>query len=217
MFGCLGRIVMLGVLLVVGLVLWLFRDPLLEQVRSRFGEEPTPMTAAEIADQATRKIERLVSGDAGETTTLSEEEVQALLDERLRTFLPEYVLDPAVKLEGANVILSARLPVDQVPELAQELGPAASFLPDTASVTARGQIVPFDSRYVALAFDDVSVAKVPVPKRYIPRLVSKLRREQVDGLPPDALAMPLPSGVRTLYIRDGAVVLVASGARTPAR
>ena len=216
MFGCLGKLIALALVLVVAVALWIFREPLLERARGAFGREEAPPTSLELADRATGKIERLVGGES-RMISLSEEEVQALLQNRLRTFLPTYVLEPSIELDGERVVMSARLPVDEVPQLRDELGPAAGFLPDTTAVSASGHVIPYDETHVALAFDEMSVARVPLPKRMIPNVVARLRRSPQPDLPPDALALPLPAGVRAAYVRADSLVLVAGEPRAPTR
>ena len=212
MFGCLARIFAVLVFIVLLGIAWMFREPLADRARAFFGqEEAAPPSSIELADAATRKIELLVAGEPGSTVSLSEAEVQALMENRLSPFVPAYVLDPSVELDGDQVVMTARVPVDQLPQIQDELGEAARFLPDTTEITAHGKLLPLSDSRIALAVDKMSVASIPLPDRLIPRLVARLRRGRpIPGLPADALALPLPPGVASAYVRNDSLTLVAA-------
>ena len=217
MFGCLARIFVVLVFLVLLGIAWMFREPLADRARDFFGrEEAGQPSSLELADAATRKLERLVAGEPGSSVSLSEAEVQALMENRLSPFVPAYVLDPAVELDGDQVVMTARVPVDQLPQIEDELGEAARFLPDTTEIVAHGKLLPLSESRIALGIDRMSVAGIPLPDRFIPRLVARLRRqESIAGLPADALALPLPPGVGSAYVRNDSLTLVAAPRRAP--
>jgi hypothetical protein len=50
---------------------------------------------------------------------------------------------------------------------------------------------------------------VPIPPRLVPEILKALGRTETAGLPPDALAVPLPRGLRAAYVRSDTLVLVA--------
>jgi hypothetical protein len=50
---------------------------------------------------------------------------------------------------------------------------------------------------------------VPLPSRTIPGILRALGRVHREGLPPDALAVPLPGGLASAYVEEDSLVLVA--------
>lgn len=207
--GCLRRL--FGLVLVAGLVVvaWHYRDALSAAWRGLRGAPSLPAgPSAELAEVAEAKLARLANGQVSGHVALSEAEVQSLVQYRLAQFLPPYVLSPKVRLQDGRVHLEVRVPVERLPRLA-ELGEVVSFLPDTADVTAVAQILPFDSGRVALAVDQVRAEKIPLPDRLIPGMLKHLGRTSLPGLAPDAMAVPLPPGAVTAYVRGDSLVFLA--------
>lgn len=208
MFGCMRRIVFVAVLALLAGVGWMMRDTVRDRVAGWFGRPEAEMTEDELAVRAEGKLDALASGDAREPVAFSELEAQALVRRRMGPALPGFVHDPTVDFETGTLRLSARVPVDQVPQVA-ELGEAAMFLPDTADVVTRASLIPLTPGHAALAVDEISIARVPIPKRLIPRLIGRLRGAIGDsGGPADAVPFTLPPGVGSAYIRGDSLILV---------
>ena len=57
--------------------------------------------------------------------------------------------------------------------------------------------------------EGIEVAGLPLPRRMVPAVLERLGREDEEGLPADALAVPLPPAVEAAYVRGDSLVLVA--------
>ena len=163
------------------------------------------IASAEIADRADDKLQQLKNGDA-ETIGLSGIELESLLKFRFVQLLPAFVESPRILVQNDKINVQTRIPVENLPSLS-ELGEAAAFLPDTTEVNVTGGILPLDSGRVAIQIEDVRAARIPLPSRMIPRALARLGRSNEPGLPKDALALPLPGGATSAYVRGDSLFL----------
>lgn len=208
--GCMKKVVLLVVLVVLLGGAWLFRDRLLTMLpgfgpAAEDGEQPT----LALAEAAGEKLDALRTG-AESRTALSAIELESLLLFRYRGVLPGFMDSTQIDLVQDQLQLRARVPVDKLPTV-EGLAEAAAFLPDTAELTVTGRLLPLESGRVAFAVDQVSAARFPLPSRLVPGALSRLGRVDEPGLPPDAMALPLPSGVTSAYIRRDSLVLISGG------
>lgn len=206
---CLGRLLMLVLLLVGAGAAWLYRGRIEQKLREVTGRETqVEAPSAELAAQAQGKIERLRAGSESRVA-LSGVELESLLRHRHAGLLPGFIGDPQIEIDDDRLRLRSRVPTERLPSL-DFLGAAADFLPDTAAVEIVGRLLPLDERRAAFAVDGLQLAEVPIPDRVVPGLLERLGRTEEPGLPADALAVPLPPGTRAVYVRGDSLVLVAA-------
>jgi hypothetical protein len=212
--GCLKSLVGLVLVGVLAVFLFLNRDRITSAWQDlRGGKEATELgPSPELAELASGKLGQLHAGEI-EVVALSESEIQSLLQYKYQQLLPAFVDSPRVQLDGGKIVVQARVPVERLPQLG-ELGEAAAFLPDTTEIGVTGQVLPLRDGRVALAVDQVRAARIPLPKRLVPGALRKLGRKEEPGLPPDALALPLPPGADAAYVRGDSLVFLKNG-RTP--
>jgi hypothetical protein len=212
--GCLKSLVGLVLVGVLAVFLFLNRDRITSAWQDlRGGKEATELgPSPELAELASDKLGQLHAGEI-EVVALSETEIQSLLQYKYQQLLPAFVDSPRVQLDGGKIVVQARVPVERLPQLG-ELGEAAAFLPDTTEIGVIGQVLPLRDGRVALAVDQVRAARIPLPKRLVPGALRKLGRKEEPGLPPDALALPLPPGADAAYVRGDSLVFLKNG-RTP--
>lgn len=206
LMGCVGRTLMLAVILLAVGVGWLNRDELGAAWDRWTGGEGR--ASPELAAQADEKLASLGAEGGAERVALAEDELQSLIDYRWGGFLPADVVDPRVAVSEGRVTLEGSVATARFGEIA-ELREILSFLPDTASLRAVGSFVPLDSGHVGLEVHELGAAGIPVPKRLIPTVLGKFRRGDVGGLGPNALAVPLPPGVRAVYVSGDSLVFLA--------
>jgi hypothetical protein len=206
--GCIRRTVVF-VVLVAGLAAgWMFRDRLHTAWLDIRGIRETEIVATpELAGSAQAKIDALQDGSAARVA-LSAAELQSLLVYRYQGALPGFLGAPAIELRDDGMQLRVRVPIDKLPNV-EGLGEAAAFLPDTTELTVAGRLLPLDTGRVAFAVDDVSAQRFPLPARLVPGALERLGRTDEPGLPPDAIALPLPPGVAAAYVRRDSLVLLA--------
>jgi len=200
---------LLAVLVALGSVAYLNRDRIFGMIGSIRRASAVEETGAseELAQRAGMKLDDLESGREP-LVALSGNELQSLLTYRFPQLLPPFVDSPTIELKDDRILVTARVPIENMPNLS-ELGDAAGFLPDTTEVGMTGSILPLDSGRVALAVDDVSASRIPLPDRLIPGALRRLGRKDEPGLPRDALAVPLPPGATAAYVRGDSLYLLA--------
>jgi hypothetical protein len=206
--GCLRRGIALLLLLLVLAGAWIFRD----RIRTAWNEwrgtgETVEAPSAELAAGAEDKLDSLRDGSAP-SVSLSAIELESLLLYRYRGVLPAFLDSPQVQLDGDQLRLRARVPIDKLPRV-DGLSDAAAFLPDTTELSVAGKLLPLDSGRVGFGIDDVSAAGVPLPDRFISGALARLGRRDEAGLPDDAIAVNLPTGAGAAYIRRDSLVLLA--------
>ena len=105
--------------------------------------------------------------------------------------------------------MTARVAVEAFPGL-PTLDGVLGFLPDTVSISIEGALAPLEEEWVALIVHGVYAAFIPVPlpDGMTPRILTALGRRGRAELPEDALAFPLPDGVRTAYVLRDRLILV---------
>lgn len=207
--GCLIRSIFTAALVVVIAVFaFLNRERLQTAWQNIRGEKEQVQLgpSAELAESANGKIAELKSGKS-DRVALSEMELQSLLQYKYRELLPAFVDSPQVALNGSQIEVKARVPVDRLPQI-NELGEAAGFLPDTTELSVRGELLPLQNRRVALAVDQVRAARIPLPQRLVHGALQKLGRKDEPGLPPDALAIRLPPGADAAYVRNDSLIFM---------
>jgi hypothetical protein len=220
----IGRLFKLAFAVAILAALYVFfrpeADGLLDAVRDRWNVLRRDTAAAQIVDQeavsprvaeaAERRIGRLGTESRRESFTTNE--LQSLLEHRYGPTLPEYVSAPRIALHQDEVTVSVRLPVAKLPR-ADELGQIIELLPDTTDLEMRGSVLPFDDGYIAFTVDAITAHRIPLPSRFIPALLDMFGREDVAGLPADAIRIPLPDGARSAYVRSDSLVVLSTGNR----
>lgn len=206
--GCVRRLAVLLVLVALLGAAWLFRDRLRLAWNDIRGLHESALVATpELADRAHEKIEALRNGSTARVA-LSAVELESLVLYRYEGALPGFLGSPRIELEDDGLRLRVRLPVDKLPNV-EALGEAAAFLPDTADLTVSGRLLPLDTGRVALAVDEVTAQRIPLPGRLVPGALERIGRRDEAGLPPNAIALPLPPGVAAAYVRRDSLVLLA--------
>ena len=166
--------------------------------------QPSP----EIADSTLDRFERFRRGEGEDRLALGATELSSVLRYSLPGLVPPGVSDPAVFLEDGRVRIRARVALDALPRR-PELDQIMEILPDTVLLEMVGTLVPLDQAFLALRVDRVEASGVPIPQRMVADLLAGLGREGPPSLPSDALAVPIPDGVRSVVVQSDSLVLVA--------
>ena len=109
-------------------------------------------------------------------------------------------------MDAEDLFLRARVAVEAFPDL-PALDEVMGLLPDTVTIEMRARLVPFSDNFAALTVRRVEASRVPLPSRMIPGILGSLGRVDRDGLPSDAIAVPLPSGASNAWVEESALVL----------
>lgn len=206
--GCLGKIAGLVILLGLGAVLWLWGPDLVQRARSGNPLPAGPAPSPELAESTLDRFEALRGGEGDGLLRLGDAELTSVVRFALPGLLPQGMDEPTVTLRDGRVVISADVAVASFPEL-PSLDDVIGLLPDTVRLQFRGTIAPFDEERVALFVDQVEASRIPLPDRYVPRILEALGRPRVRDLAADAVAIPIPEGLEAIYVLRDSMILVA--------
>ena len=164
--------------------------------------------SAELADATLDRFERFRRGGSGDHLSLSGPELSSVVRYSLPGIVPPGVADPTVELVSGRVRLKARVATSAFPRLPR-LDQIIGMLPDTVLIEIEGSLVPQDQATMALLVDKVQAAHVPIPKSMVAEVLKALGRQPSPTLPSDALPVPIPDGVKSVYVQRDSLVLVA--------
>lgn len=167
-----------------------------------------PEPSAELADSTLDRFERFRAGGGPDRLALGGRELTSVVRFALPGLVPPGVNEPLVELEGSRVRLSARVALGAFPRLPR-LDEVVGVLPDTVAVLLEGPLVAYDEGRLALMVDRVEAAHLPLPRRMVGDVIAGFRQGAFPGLPEDAIAVPVPNGIKAVYVRRDSLVLVA--------
>lgn len=194
--GCLGLLVLLA----AG---WLYRDVIIDQVRSWRHQGDVRESVGHPSERGVRsardKVDSL-NGWRADSVVLTATEMASLigagLDARFRSQVDSLTLrlgDGRIQVEGS--IRTAGLPRDQ-------LGPLGDMVGDRVHLSAAGTVTMAGPGTAEWNLDRLILGSFPFPKDVIPRLL-----ESVTGSRSRALTVSLPAGVRGIQVRPGGVTI----------
>lgn len=214
MFGCLrsilGNIVTLVALLAAAYAGWLWGPAVFPRVQEWLGipvrpVEAPPSATQELADSVVGKVQAFRERGEGQIT-LGGREITSVIRYAVPGLLPPGIKEPTIALRDGRMHLTARVIRTDFPDL-PDLGPILGILPDTLNVELQASLMPFGEEESALLVHSLEASRIPIPRRLIPDVLRAMGRSDRPGLPPEALAIPLPSGLSAAYIVSDSLVL----------
>jgi hypothetical protein len=133
-------------------------------------------------------------------------EVTSVLRYSVPGLIPSGIQDPKVSLQNGRVHLSAEVVLGAFPAL-PDLGPILGILPDTLEVELEASLMPFGPEESALLVHSLEASRIPIPQRLIPEILRAVGRVDRPGLPPEAMAVPLPAGFASAYILTDSLII----------
>jgi len=164
-----------------------------------------PVPSQALADSVLEEVQDFRREGQGQLA-LGGREVTSVLRYSLPGLIPVGISDPEVRFGDGRVHLAARVVLRDFPDL-PDLGPILGILPDTLDVVLHASLVPFGEEESALLIHDLEASRIPIPRRLIPEILRAVGRVDRPGLPPEALAVPLPSGLASAYILTDSLIL----------
>jgi hypothetical protein len=210
MKSILGKVLILMALVVAAYVGWLWGPAVFPRVQDWVGMSPPevpagPAPSAELADSVLTRVQDFREGGDGQMA-LSGREVTSVIRYSLPGLIPPGIRDPEVSFEEGRVHLSAQVVMGAFPRL-PDLGPILGILPDTLNVELEASLMPFGQEESALLIHGVRASRIPIPRRLIPEILRAMGRVDRPGLPPEAMAVPLPTGLGAAYIQTDSLII----------
>lgn len=206
---CLGRLVMLMVLLLLLAAGWLYRDELTRWVRGRLNPASAAARAghpsAQALQAATRKADSLLRFRP-DSILLSPNEMASIIASGAR-FLPAGALDSlSVELGDRTIRIRALVRTKALPPKLLDFIPVK---PDSLEeVIASGTLTPVRAGVAELALTRVLVRGLPVPSELVARMVGRITGRSDDG----RLEIVMPSTISGFRVRQTGVAVYRSGA-----
>ncbi|HET7233498.1 MAG TPA: hypothetical protein VFJ16_26035 [Longimicrobium sp.] len=189
----------LGTLLFVG---YKFRDRIPGPWQDKAAAEM--VVSQEAAQSAEEKLARMRG--SRDTVHLSDVEFTSYLRYRFKDQLTDQLDAPTVQFTGDTLTLNGRLPTDRLPDT-RDVRAIRDFLPDTADVKVRGQLRTLGPGRGAIRIENVSVAKVPVPREVYMTALRRAGAGTEPGLGRDEYPFRLPPGVGSARVEGGELIL----------
>ena len=171
------------------------------------GSDAKPSVA--ISDLTLDRFEKLRWGELSGGLELSGVEVSSVARYAVPGIIPSGIIEPTVELEEGQLRLSALAVIDQFPGL-PSIDEIVGLLPDTITIEMQGSIVPLNRDHVSLIVEKLWMAKIPIPSRLIPSILTGLGRRGARSLPRDALLIPKPPGIQSVLVSGGSLILLAN-------
>ena len=166
--------------------------------------QPTP----ELAERTLDLFEKFRAGEIGDRLMLGGTELSAVVRHSLPGMIPRGVSQLTIEFKRGQVHVSARVAVEAFPNLPR-FDDIIGLLPDTILLEIRGSLVPLDQGHMALLVDRVQAARIPLPTRFVAEVLSAFGRSRPSSLPDDALEVPLPDGLRSVFVQRDSLVMLA--------
>ena len=173
-------------------------------------EDAQPSMA--LSDLTMDRFEKLRWGELGAKLVLGSLEVSSIARYAVPGIIPPGLLELRVEFEEELVRLSALVVVEEFPGL-PKLDEIIGLLPDTMAVEMQGIITPLDQGHFALIVNGLWMAQIPIPSSLIPPVLTTFGREGRRALPRNALLIPKPGVIESVFVRSDSLFLFSSPER----
>jgi hypothetical protein len=208
--GCIGRSLLIVLVAIVAVIGWHNRYRLVEAWDRSRGREV--VVSPELAALADEKLATLAGAEGERRVALTGPEIQSLIEYRWGGLLPQDVGSPRVGLSQGRVTLEARVATARFGR-ATELRDIMAFLPDTTGLRAVASFLPMETGHVGLEVHEMAASSIPIPQRLIPGILAQFPGGGEPGLPANAVAIPLPPGISTIFVSGDSMVFIANRTR----
>jgi hypothetical protein len=121
--------------------------------------------------------------------------------------LPEASQNIEAAVIADRLAVRAVVPLKEI-GASRVLGPLAAILSERDSIQFSGTLRVAQAELGEYRVRDLRVAQLRVPSGLIPRVLRQIDHgDRPPGIPPDALALPVPVVVREIRIADGLITL----------
>ncbi|HEY0970608.1 MAG TPA: hypothetical protein VGE02_06495 [Gemmatimonadales bacterium] len=213
MFGCLGRIGCLALVLVIGAAAWFTRDrwyPVLAGERvvavdpSSTAWEPVTPAAGGRGQEVVR---RLAEARGPSAVALGPAEAASYVLAGVLRDLPQSASGLEASITGDRLYLRASIALGDLG--GDVLGPLAGMVSERETLMLGGTIDMVRPGLAQFRVAEVRVRDFSLPSRVIPRLLDRLRgsRALPEGVADDGIPLELPGNVADVRVSRGRVTL----------
>lgn len=223
MFGCIGRLGCLFVVLVLGAVGYLTRGIWMPMVG--MGERPAPTSALEgqwepvtpaRAARARTSIERLGRPSGPVFASLTGAELASYVLDQVGRSLTEGADSVRATVIGDRMLVRGNVPLRALGG-SGILGPLAGMLGDKEPLELSGRFRVVRPGLGEVEVDQIRLRDIPIPRAILPRVVRQLSRAPgTEGISPTGLPVRIPEYLGDVRIANGRITLyrtVAEGGR----
>ena len=214
--GCLSLVFLILVIVAIAYAGWRYGGGVFPGMETLLGGGATEEVAGEpqpseaIADAALDRYQELLRSPKGTEAMFSGVEVTSMIRFSFPGLLPQGLAQPEVIIHDGVMDLLAGVARDRFPSFPALQG-VMEILPDTIPLEIRAAMLPFDPAHISVLVQGIDASAIPVPHRFIPDILSAVGRRDRAGLPPTAVAVPLPDGLSGAYVQSDSLVLVSEG------
>lgn len=214
---CLGRTILLLVVVVLAAILWISRDRWLRYLPGSHGTaavtEPVwePLTP-DAAARGKRAIDALSARTGPVFANLKGAEVASYIFQRAGAALPAASDSAEAAVIGDVLYVRAIVPMKEV-AASGALGPLGGLLNDREPLTLGGTLHVIRPGLSEFQLREVKLREFKVPGGIIPRLVKQLDRgPRPDGVSADGIAVKTPESLADVRIANHRVTLYKAAA-----
>ena len=214
---CLGRTILLLVVVVLAAILWISRDRWLRYLPGSHGTaavtEPVwePLTP-DAAARGKRAIDALSARTGPVFANLKGAEVASYIFQRAGAALPAASDSAEAAVIGDVLYVRAIVPMKEV-AASGALGPLGGLLNDREPLTLGGTLHVIRPGLSEFQLREVKLREFKVPGGIIPRLVKQLDRgPRPDGVSADGIAVNTPESLADVRIANHRVTLYKAAA-----
>jgi len=214
MFGCLGRLGCLALILVLGVAAWFSREYWMPRVGL---EPPRPEASASgdgaafvaINDAAAERGREAVAslGPRRGYVTLTGDEAVSYLVSRFVERIPPSAERVQAAVVGDRLEVRADVPLGDLGSI-EGLGPLRQLVGSRGEVHVSGTLEMLRPGLAQYRVDRMRVGNFSVPRAATPILLREIwRGERPEGLSSNGLAIEVPEDVGQIRIEDGRVII----------
>lgn len=210
MFGCIGRLVVLGILIIVGAVAWFTRDrwlgPTVAPAPASATTEWRPATDS-AGDHVNQQLQALGTRGGKAYVNVTAADLLAYVMRSARGLLPAGAKGVQARVAGDLLMVRGEVNIAQMGG-AKVLGPIAGMLPDRDTLELGGTVELLRPGLAQLRVKSIRVKELDIPSKLIPPIMGQLRRgSRPEGLADDGVALVLPANIGDIRIKDGKITV----------
>lgn len=210
MFGCIGRIVVLVVLVCVGAVAWVTRDrwlgPRVAPAAAAVTTDWKPVTDS-AGEHVRAQLHALGTRGGKAYVNVTAADLLAYVMRSFRGLLPASATAVQARVAGDLLMVKGDVNVAEMGG-AKVLGPLAALLSGREPLEIGGTLELLKPGVAQLRVKSIRVKELDLPSKLIPSIMGQLRKgPRPEGLADDGVALALPANIGDIRVKDGKITV----------